>query len=463
MKVSKRSTYSNASTFPDIRFEQQSSLQLTSFAGLTAFATLLKQLDLKRRLYNACYKRRGSSSYHPSSIFLVLVTHAILGFSRLRDVDGYKNDPLVLRLLNLRQMPSVPTISRCLSQFDDSTLDKIADLSQELVFNALRRSNLRRICIDFDGSVCPTSRHAEGSAVGFNPKKKGQRSYYPLFATIAQTGQVLRFLHRSGNVHDSHKAEEFILSMVSAVRAALPRAVIEVRCDGAFYSDSILESLEWLGVEYSVSVPFERYANFKSIIEKRKRWKSVDKNLDGFRFESKAKCWSQCRQFVAIRKKNRKQNKAPLQLDLFEPVDEEYQYKVIVTNKKNGPKAVCRFHEGRGSQEKIFSELKTATTMGYVPCRKLLANKAYLHSRVFAHNLARELQMSHAEPIRTTNPTRACLWEFMSLSTLQKKIIRRAGRLTRPRGHLTLTISCCGFAREFLTHIFNRELQISQN
>jgi hypothetical protein len=44
--------------------------------------------------------------------------------------------------------------------------------------------------MDFDGSVISTGRVAEGTAVGFNKKKKGQRSYYPLFCTIAQTTQV---------------------------------------------------------------------------------------------------------------------------------------------------------------------------------------------------------------------------------------------------------------------------------
>ena len=61
---------------------------------------------------------------------------------------------------------------------------------------------LRRGRVDFDGSVQSTGRRAEGTAVGFNKKKKGQRSYYPLSATIAQTGQVLDVHHRPGNVHD---------------------------------------------------------------------------------------------------------------------------------------------------------------------------------------------------------------------------------------------------------------------
>ncbi|MGH8613350.1 MAG: hypothetical protein ACREYF_15385 [Gammaproteobacteria bacterium] len=60
----------------------------------------------------------------------------------------------------------------------------------------LAKLDLPRVTLDFDGSVIGTGRVAEGTAVGFNRKKKGQRSYYPLFYTVAQTGQVLDVLHR---------------------------------------------------------------------------------------------------------------------------------------------------------------------------------------------------------------------------------------------------------------------------
>jgi hypothetical protein len=83
-------------------------------------------------------------------------------------------------------------------------------------------------------------RRAQGTAVGFNKKKKGARSYYPLFCTIAQTGQVLDFLFRPGNVHDSQGAKAFVLACLEAVRAVLPKALIEIRMDSAFFSDAIV-------------------------------------------------------------------------------------------------------------------------------------------------------------------------------------------------------------------------------
>jgi hypothetical protein len=49
--------------------------------------------------------------------------------------------------------------------------------------------------------------------------------------------------------------------------------------------------------------------------------------------------------------------------------------------------------------------------------------------------------MRTTPPCRRTTAKRAALWIFQKLDTLRGTLIRRAGRLTRPGGKLTLTIS----------------------
>jgi len=78
--------------------------------------------------------------------------------------------------------------------------------------------------------------------------------------------------HRSGNVHDSNGALDFIQHCVKQVKKACPRARIETRVDSAFFSEQIIECLDSLGVEYSISVPFGRYARtVKRYKDERKR------------------------------------------------------------------------------------------------------------------------------------------------------------------------------------------------
>ncbi len=104
-------------------------------------------------------------------------------------------------------------------------------------------------------------------------------------------------------------------------------------------------------------------------------------------------------------------------MDLFLPYEHGYDFKAVVTNKTLSPKKVVAFHEGRGSQEGIFGELKTHCQIGYVPVRKWLGNPMYLLAGLFAHNLLRELQMMTTAPSRHTTEKRTPLWAFEQLRT----------------------------------------------
>jgi hypothetical protein len=129
---------------------------------------------------------------------------------------------------------------------------------------------------------------------------------------------------------------------------------------------------------------------------------------------------------------------------------------VIVTNKAVGAKRAAAFHEGRGSQEGVFAELKSHCHLDYVPVRTLYGNPTYLLAGLFAHNLTRELQRQGAPLARGTTAKRTCLWVFEKVDTLRKTLLHRAGRLTRPQGILTLTVSANSWIKRRLLHILDR-------
>ncbi|MGH8742971.1 MAG: transposase, partial [Burkholderiales bacterium] len=244
-----------ARALPEIRFEDQ---QLTSFAGLIVFQPLLARLDLKKRLQQCFQHLKISPIFGHGNIVLLLIVHLLLGYRRLQELRYYRDDPMVQRVLGLKRLPDVATVSRALASVDKTAVKELRAVSRTLVLERLRQHAPARLTLDFDGSVLGTCRMAEGTAVGYNRKKKGQRSYYPLFCTVAQTGQVLDVWHRPGNVHDSNGARRFILNCLGEIRQILPAAILEVRMDCAFFSDEIVSALDTLGVQYTISVPFER-------------------------------------------------------------------------------------------------------------------------------------------------------------------------------------------------------------
>jgi hypothetical protein len=438
MKSSRSEIRRKTHTLPTLRFEDQ---QLTSFSGLVIFQKLFDILALKVRL-RRCFKHlKVSPIFSHASIVLLLIVHLLLGYRELRHLRYYENDPMVLRLLGLKRLPDVSTLSRQLAALDEYSVEQLQCLQQNMVLDRLRQLALPRITLDFDGSLISTGRFAEGTAIGFNRKKKGQRSYYPLFCTLAQTAQVLAVLHRSGNVHDSNGAQAFILQCIEQLKQAIPRTHIEVRMDSAFFSDRIVSALDQAGVEYSISVPFDRFAQLKTMIERRHRWYQLDQQQDYFESNWKPKSWNQSHRFIFVRQQVKEQYKEPVQLDLFIPYEYGYAFKVVLTNKNLTATRVVAFHNGRGSQEGIFAELKSNNALSYVPTRTWRGNQVYMLSAVMAHNLSRELQMMTRSTLRTTQQKRPALWKFEQLSTLRQRIIQRAGRLIRPQGRLTLSMS----------------------
>ena len=419
------------------------------------FQALFQALDLKTRLKDCFQHRHDGGMFGAHRIVLWLIVHLLLGFRRLRDVDYYRDDPLIHRLLGLRRLPDVATISRTLKSMDRTSVQHVRQLSSHLVIDGLQREQFARLTLDFDGSVLSTQGHAEGTSVGFNPKKKGARSYYPLFCTVAQTGQFVDVLHRPGSTHDSNGAHDFMIDCLEQIRSACPRAVLESRMDCAFFDQKILNLMDLYGVDCTVSVPFERFPVLKEMIESRSRWRRLDGRYSYFESDWMAKSWLGPYRFLFVRQKVRRQVKGPLQLDLFQPRDFDYDYRVVVTNKTGSARSILRFHHGRGTQEGIFGEARQHAGLDLIPTRRLASNQIVTLCAMMAHNLGRQIQMLAASRDHYSRAKRPAAWTFQTLDTLRHRFIQRAGRLTEPQGELTLTLSRNPMAEHDLLHFLD--------
>jgi len=451
MKYSKSTIHRKYHCLPELAFEDH---RLTSFSGLIVFQTLFSRLELRRRL-NQCFRHlKVSPIFGHGVTVMMLIVHLLLGYRQLRDIRYYHDDPLVKRTLGLTKLPDVATLSRTLASMDSRSADLVRRLNRDLVLDRLAASSLRRVTLDFDGSVLSTGRFAEGTAVGFNPRKKGQRSYYPLYCTIAQTGQVFDLLHRSGNVNDANGAPSFMRDCIRQVRKTLGSGVrLEVRADSAFFSDKIVTLLGEEGVEFAIAVGFERFADLKGMVEGRRRWRRWNAQYSYFEHWWAPKCWNYKYRFIFIRSQHTKRDNRPVQLDLFQPGDPYHDHRVIITNKTLKAAKVIQFYHGRGAQEGLFGELKSQIQMDYVPTRREAGNRIYVLATILAHNLNRELHMIAHGPCRKTTEKRAPLWSFERLDTFRHKIIQRAGRLTRPKGQLKLTMSANEAIQHDLLHM----------
>ena len=96
MKSSKTQIQAKFHKIPVMRFEDQ---KLTSFSGLLIFQLLFKRIDLKQRLKQCFAHLKISPIFGRHLVVLLLVIHLLIGYRRLREVDYYRDDPIVLRLM----------------------------------------------------------------------------------------------------------------------------------------------------------------------------------------------------------------------------------------------------------------------------------------------------------------------------------------------------------------------------
>jgi hypothetical protein len=109
MKHSKAAVRGKARAALEVRFEDQ---HLTSYSGLVLFKHFFSLIGLKERLWGCFRHLKGNSIYsHHMIIMLLVVVHLIIGHRQLRDVDYYRDDEMVKRVLGLKQIPNVSTIS----------------------------------------------------------------------------------------------------------------------------------------------------------------------------------------------------------------------------------------------------------------------------------------------------------------------------------------------------------------
>lgn len=406
---------------------------LSSFGGLCVIQSWITHLGIRESLRDTF---KGLPSHLPR-MFLLLVLFRLLGFRRLRDVDPHRHDPLLLEAAGMERIPDVSNIGRCFNQhFDAAALARVRSANRRAIAATIP---MRALCtLDFDGTVFRTRRKAQNTATGFNPSRKGERSYYPLFCTIAQTSQVLDVLHRPGNVHDSNGAADFMEECILSLPTG---AKVEARADSAFFSEGIVEVLAPL-CRFTISLPFARFPILKSKIEKRRKWSRIDKETDCFEMKWRPSSWEHRRiRLIAIRRRQRVRRKGPLQLDLFEPLDFEYTYSVIATNDSGTAARLVNRHHGRGAQEGLLGELKDQLHAGVTVFKTQAANAGSMWASIHAHNLLRTIQMNINTPERDGKSwKRPAYWTFEKAKTLRGLIIR-AARITQPHNKTEIIIA----------------------
>ena len=155
------------------------------------------------------------------------------------------------------------------------------------------------------GRWCARARSAQWAFRGFNPHHRKDKSYYPLLAHVAQTGQILRLKNRPGNVHDTKRRARLLAPGADrALRQRFGRAMaLECRMDAAFFQRGILQLLAARDASTPSRCAFSSLVGLRPLVAAR-AWKPLPRGLSYFEAWS-IRMWGPGLRVVIYRKRVR--------------------------------------------------------------------------------------------------------------------------------------------------------------
>ena len=171
----------------DIRVEF-TGRNLTKFAGISLLRKFLIRFGVKEKFENAVTIEKRDSRFSVGGMLVCLLYAVILDMKRQSDTLMLRLDKVFQKIAGLDDHPVQSTISRFLKRFRVDTAKGIARVNHCLLMKARRDfEGWYKITLDLDSHVRTTYGHQQRASVGYNSKKPGRPSFYPLLCFIGET------------------------------------------------------------------------------------------------------------------------------------------------------------------------------------------------------------------------------------------------------------------------------------
>jgi hypothetical protein len=376
---------------------------LTHFGGIFLIHWFCKKLKIRWLLQNQIRKFTTYKIYHPVDLILAIIYAIVAGIHRLSKTKILQGNGSFQKIVGFKSFPYASSLRRFLKRTNPQVISGINRIHDNLRLKMFYLPYPRTsILLDFDSTAMTLyGKHIEGAEVGYNPGKKGKRSYHPLVCFEYHTKDFWHGILRPGNVYTSFGAPEFLQECLAKIPPYIYR--IRIRGDSGFFDHKFIEPLDEKRIGYVVVA---------------KLTKGIKRKLCGLRYHKFKKNWSVAEfcyapygwkkphRFIVIRRKL--PDKPQEQPTLF--TLERYSYQIFVTNLPLNPQNIWYFYRARASIEIHIKELKQDFTLTKIPTNKFLANQMYFTLLLFAYNivnwfkrlcLPKQLQSATLETIRT--------------------------------------------------------------
>jgi len=192
----------------------------TSCGGIGLIHQLVRELGLAEEIDQRLHLFKVHLPYHESDHVLNLAYNALCGGTCLEDLELRRQDEAYLNLLGAERIPDPTTAGDFCRRFEPHHLPALHaayDAARLKVWSQQPAEFFAEARIEADGTFVKTDAECKQ---GIDLNYKREWSYHPLVLTLANTGEVLRLINRSGNRPSHEGAPALFDECLALCRAA---------------------------------------------------------------------------------------------------------------------------------------------------------------------------------------------------------------------------------------------------
>lgn len=385
----------------------------TAYGGVAVMHQLVRELGLPQAIDQRLNLLKIHAPYHESDHVLNFAYNALCDGDCIEDIELRRQDEAYLDSLGAKRVPDPTTAGdfcRRFSSQDIRTLQDVFDETRLKVWSRQSASFFAEAQIDMDGTLVETgAEKMEGIDVSY----KGVWGYHPLVVSLANTGEVLSLVNRSGNRPSHEGAAAEADRAIELCRHAGFRS-IRLRGDTDFTQTKHLDRWDEAGVKFifgcdaraqlqiaADDLPADRWselsrpARYAVKTTTRRRREAVKERIvqqrgfENIRLLSEdiaetEYCPTACARpyrLIVLRKNLERRNG---QGQLFP----DYRYFFYLTNDRTATAQEIVFSANdRCNQENLHAQLKGGVCSLATPANTLVSNWAYMVMTSLAWNL----------------------------------------------------------------------------
>jgi hypothetical protein len=214
-------------TAGNLTYEISDRSQGTVHGGIGAIHTLARQIGLIDAIDRRLHLLKIHLPFHESDHVLNLAYNALCDGACLQDIELRRNDEVFLNALGARRIPDPTTAGDFCRRFTQADVMTLLDIFDDVRINVWAKQPdafFTQATIDMDGTLVATTGECKH---GMDIAYDGTWGYHPLVLTLANTGEVLRLVNRSGN-RPSHEgaAEQVDRTLAVCWRGGFRRVLL---------------------------------------------------------------------------------------------------------------------------------------------------------------------------------------------------------------------------------------------